>query len=77
MKWFWIISLLAFLSCQRNETTPTNCGVKKSLRDLPWLKNLIRDDGLGSSIYQGTYQNQTVFAVSRNFVENIVNHTHL
>lgn len=63
MKWIVLILLVGLLSCQRSEVIPNTCDVKNPLQDLPWLKTLIKDDGLGSAIYQGTYQNQTVFAV--------------
>ncbi len=62
MKWLVLIVLLT--SCRQAEFIPNNCGVNNPLRDLSWLKKLDRDDGTGSSIVQGAYQGQTVYAVS-------------
>jgi hypothetical protein len=61
MKWF--VVMLMLVSCHREEPIPNGCGVKNPLSDLAWLKRLNTDSGLGSSITQGTYQGQTVYAV--------------
>ena len=62
MKWLVLIIIVA--SCHQAEFIPNSCGVNNPLQDLPWLKKLDRDNGTGSSIIQGTYQGQTVYAVS-------------
>ena len=55
---------MLFASCHQAEFIPNNCGVNNPLHDLSWLKKLDRDNGTGSSIVQGTYQGQTVYAVN-------------
>ena len=62
MKWFILIVLLG--ACHQAEFIPNTCGVNNPLQDLSWLKKLDRDDGLGSSIVQGTYNGQTIYVVS-------------
>ncbi|WP_461125566.1 hypothetical protein [Spirosoma aerophilum] len=61
----WLVFLLLLGSCHQEQTIPNRCGVNNPLTDLPWLQKLVsnRDKNLGVSIKQGTYQNQTVYAV--------------
>jgi len=59
----WLSLFLLLVGCHQAEFVPNNCGVNNPLQDLAWLKKLNRDDGTGSSIVQGTYQGQTVYAV--------------
>ncbi len=59
----WLVLMLMFVSCHREEFIPNGCGVNNPLKDLAWLKRLDTNNGTGSSIVQGTYQGQTVYAV--------------
>jgi hypothetical protein len=61
MKWLALFLLLG--SCHQDQVVPNRCGVTNPLTDLPWLQKLASDTNLGVSIVQGTYQNQTVYAV--------------
>ena len=59
-----LVLILLLTSCHQAEFIPNNCGVNNPLKDLSWLRKLDIDNGTGSSIIQGTYQGQTVYAVS-------------
>ncbi|SOD92922.1 hypothetical protein [Spirosoma fluviale] len=63
MKWLFLLLLLG--SCRQDQAIPNRCGVNDPLTDLPWLQQVASTGvkGLGTSIVQGTYQNQTVYAV--------------
>ncbi|MCX6218462.1 hypothetical protein [Spirosoma sp.] len=62
MKWLFLVLLLG--SCRQEQAILSQCGVNDPLTDLPWLQKLASNKDLGISIVQGTYQNQTVYAVS-------------
>ncbi|ADB39974.1 hypothetical protein [Spirosoma linguale] len=61
MKWLFFFLLLG--SCRQEQAIPNQCGVNNPLTELPWLQKLASNKDLGVSIVQGTYQNQTVYAV--------------
>ncbi|GAB3021878.1 hypothetical protein [Spirosoma pulveris] len=64
MKWLALLLMLG--SCRKDQAIPNRCGVNDPLTDLPWLQKLasVGDKSLGTTIVQGTYQDQTVYAVS-------------
>jgi hypothetical protein len=63
MKYLPLIALILTLSCRQKDVVPNTCGVKKPLKDLPWLVALTEDKSIsmGFTLSQAIYKKQTVY----------------
>jgi hypothetical protein len=59
----WVVLSILLVSCQQEKIGSNSCGVNNPLQELAWLKRIAEDSAFTSSIVQGTYQGQTVYAV--------------